>query len=245
MYEAMNIRPQPPGGDGHEFEGSHNAVLPALRILPRSNSVDLVNDPRVFGHNALEKRLTAFRTISIASTFLSAQSSSQMKASLMSHHMTHLQYFGLVLMTCTFILNLFAVIIIMQQIFQVYRLSTSSAMGFDFAKSYYLNPNITVLRHTAVKSFFFSLPIFIMAMACKVFTHLNEKSDNPKKDLVHMIYGITLAVILSSGALLLLCTNRWQMNIFKEKYRAMKEHEQPLIHHMRGHDGRGPLETDV
>jgi len=35
-----------------------------------------------------------------------------------------------------FVLNLFAVTIIMQQVFEVYRLSTSSSVGFDFARSY-------------------------------------------------------------------------------------------------------------
>merc|ERR550514_860704 len=162
-----------------DMAGPHATQVGALGYLPRTESVDLTNDPRMFAHNALEVRLGAFRVISVAAVFMAGQSAGQMKQSLMSKHMTPVNYAGLIFQTLSFVFNLFGVVVILQQIFQTYRLFTASSIGFDLAKSYYLSPNITLMRHLAVKAFLNSLPLFVLAMACKSFGHLRNEDGSP------------------------------------------------------------------
>eukprot|EP00746_Dinoflagellata_sp_MGD_P050881 gnl/MRDRNA2_/MRDRNA2_227407_c0_seq1.p1 gnl/MRDRNA2_/MRDRNA2_227407_c0~~gnl/MRDRNA2_/MRDRNA2_227407_c0_seq1.p1 ORF type:complete len:142 (-),score=17.96 gnl/MRDRNA2_/MRDRNA2_227407_c0_seq1:28-453(-) len=141
-------------------------------------------------------------------------------------------------MTLTFLFNLFALVVLLQQIFQVYRLMTSSSIGFDFAKSYYLNPNITKMRHLAVKAFFASLPMLIFSMALKTFTHLAYKQDR-------LVFGIVLSVFMALFALFIMYTNHVHSTIFKDKYAVMKEHELPLLSHMKIVGGSSHLATDA
>lgn len=237
-YEAIHHDPSQDDPVQSKFLGTHFGNLPMLSVFPRAESVDLTNDPRIFGANALSGRLVAFRTISVACVFLTGLSAAQMKGSLESPVMGPVQFAGLCMMTLTFLFNLFALVVLLQQIFQVYRLMTSSSIGFDFAKSYYLNPNITKLRHIAVKAFFTSLPMLISAMALKSFTHLAYKQKQ-------LIMGIVVGSLMGLWALFVMYTNHVHSKIFKDKYAVMKEHELPLLSHMKIVGGQSHLATDV
>merc|ERR1719265_2835050 len=131
-----------------------------------------------------------------------------MNSSLKTTVMGPFQYVGVVLMAFTFMFNLFALVVLLQQIFQTYRLMTSSSIGHDFAKSYYLNPNITKMRHLAVKAFFVSVPMLITAMGVKAFTHLAYKQDE-------LIFGIIVCSVMGTMALIVVCTNHVHAAIFK------------------------------
>lgn len=233
---------QNPSGLDHEtqmksFRGSHIDPKPILNAFPRAESVDLTNDPRIFGPNSLNARLVAFRAISVACVFLTGLSAAQIKGSLSAEEMGALQYAGLVMMVMTFLLNLLALVILLQQIFQAYRLMTSSAIGFDFAKSYYMNQNITKMRHLAVKCFFFSQPLLIASMAIKAYINLAFKHHDT-------VMGIIEVVVMSAFALLIMFFNKSHGDIFKEKYAVMKLHEKPLLDHMLEVGGRSNLATD-
>merc|ERR1719433_2094069 len=86
------------------------------------------------------------------------------------------QYTGFTIMTITFLLDLFAVVVVVQQLFMTYRLLTAGPSGFEIAKSYYLNPNIVSMRHLAVKSFLYSVPLFIASTGCMVFVFFEKYS---------------------------------------------------------------------
>merc|ERR1711862_966880 len=149
-------------------------------------------------------------------------SSTQMRASLMSKKMGFIQGIGVAIMTLVFCMELFAVVVITQQLFQTYRLMTASSNGFDFAKSYYLSPRVTMYRHAAVKGFFFSLPLFILAMACKVWAHLRQD----------FVLACVLCSMLALASLLIVFVYQDHRNVFLEKFATMEKHNEPLLTHM-------------
>lgn len=169
------------------------------------------------------KRLVAFRTICITACLIAGLSADQLKESLMSQHMGTVQSIGLILQTSVFSMNLFTVVVVTQQIFQTYRLMTASAVGFDFAKSYYLSPRVTFHRHTAIRAFFYSLPLFLLSMTCKVWAHLHTEAK--------VACWVDAGILVFSAALLLYVYQDHR-NIFSEKYAMMMNHQQPLLTHM-------------
>jgi len=139
--------------DEDVFTGKYDSA--GILSLVKSESMDLNNDPRFFHVNVLEKRLTAFKTLSVVAVLMVNLSVGQMFKLSKKGDVTWIQYAGFVSMTIVFLFDLITVIVIVQQLFQTYRLITTGATGFDVAKSYYLNPSIVSMRHNSVRGFFF------------------------------------------------------------------------------------------
>merc|ERR1719277_435161 len=132
--------------------GEHEQLSGPLSALPRSESMDVTNDPRFFSNNVIAKRLGAFQTICVVSVLMVNLSVKQMFALEKKIDITTaagvVQYTGFCLMCIVFLLNLTTVIVLIQQLFMTYRLLTVGPTGFEVAKSYYLNPNIVTMRHS-------------------------------------------------------------------------------------------------
>jgi hypothetical protein len=128
------------------------------------------------------------------------------------------------------------VVVITQQKYQIMRLATSGASGFEIAKSYYLNENIIKLRHVGVKCFTLSLPLFTVAIGLVVF------------DLA-WTYAPYLAVACLAttvvAGLIVLATINMQGKIFLHYYNSAKHFSEPLRQQMdsvnRRNNGRDNL----
>jgi len=204
------------------FEGYHSeSMLPGLRCM-RSDSVEVTNDPRIFLDNILARRLSAFSSIVVAAILVGSVSCSCLLTIEDDNKDNWVKYAGLVGMVTVFLLNLFCVLVITQQYYQVFRLMTAGPMGFEIAKSYYLNVNIATMRHMATQSFFRSIPIFTFSIGCMIFEKLGRK----------WIMSLPLFILLGAMAFTLHMINRKHANIFMEKYTITKAHERPLQMHI-------------
>merc|ERR1719188_625221 len=135
-----------------------------------------------------------------------------------------IQYLGFCCMTTVFLTDLFAVVVVIQQLFMTYRLLTAGPTGFEIAKSYYLNPNIVTMRHMAVKGFLCSLPTFVMSSGCMVYVQFFKAGTG--------YLAIPTFLILVVFTLILIFVNCKHASIFKERYVMAKEHEHPLLSHV-------------
>lgn len=208
------------------YHGEHSDRSPAFFLLPRSESMDLTNDPRFFSNNVITKRLVAFQTISVVSVLMVNLSIKQMfvleKKDMNVHTVNGvIRYTGFALMTVVFLLDLFTVIVIISQLFMTYRLLTAGPTGFEIAKSYYLNPNIVTMRHMAVKGFLWSLPVFVASTGCMVLSSFSSPLEEG------MAWPLVILILLCSLSL------AWVINkhqsIFKERYAVARMHERPLL----------------
>lgn len=204
------------------------ALSPPLAALPRAVSMDVSNDPRFFTESVIAKRLVAFQTIVVVAVLMVNLSVKQMftlkKSIDISTAHGVVQYSGFVLMTTVFLLNLTTVIVLIQQLFQTYRLLTVGPTGFEIAKSYYLNPNIVTMRHMAVKGFFFSLPAFVASSSCMVFVSFSATHEEK--------LSIAVVAMLLIASMLLVFVNMKHTTIFKHTYALARSHQEPLLSHV-------------
>mmetsp|Transcript_2209 Transcript_2209/g.4941 ORF Transcript_2209/g.4941 Transcript_2209/m.4941 type:complete len:221 (-) Transcript_2209:155-817(-) len=216
-----------------------------LRWLPHAESMEVTNDPRFMSDNVIAKRLVAFQTVSVVAVLMVNLSVKQMFLLEKNVHLNVVgvvQYTGFTIMTIVFLMDLFAVIVVVQQLFMTYRLLTAGPSGFEIAKSYYLNPNIVTMRHMAVKGFLCSLPLFVASTGCMVFV-VFTKAGNP-------VLAIPTFALLAIASAALCFVNMKHSSIFKERYMLAKAHEQPLLSHVdaiasRSQSGGSFLGVDV
>mmetsp|Transcript_60031 Transcript_60031/g.130198 ORF Transcript_60031/g.130198 Transcript_60031/m.130198 type:complete len:239 (+) Transcript_60031:43-759(+) len=208
--------------DWAEFEGNESTnILPGLGFF-RSDSVEVTNDPRIFLDNVLSRRLGAFETVVVASVLVASVSCSTLIV-MEEKKESWTEYVGLVGMTVVFVMNLFCVLVITQQYYQIFRLMTAGPTGFEISKSYYLNKNVATLRHMSTNAFFKSIPIFVGSIGIMVFQKLRTR----------WLVSIPVLVVILTVAVLLHIVNRKHASIFYEKYILTKRHEAPLMGHLR------------
>jgi len=229
QYQPMTLQPPMPRPPlATNFEGEHSMMSEHLAWLPRSESMEVTNDPRFMSNNVISKRLLAFQTISVVAVLMVNLSVKQMFLLQKDVHLDTIvgwvQYSGFIIMTVVFLMDLFAVIVVVQQLFMTYRLLTAGPTGFEVAKSYYLNPNMVTMRHLAVKSFLCSLPLFTASTGCMVYVVFSHAH------CAHL--AIPAFVLLGAGTAALCFVNMKHSSIFKERYMLAKAHEQPLLSHV-------------
>merc|ERR1712151_514699 len=69
-------------------------------------------------------------------------------------------------------LNLFCTVVVIQQTYLTNRLATGSSLGFEMAKSMYLNNTFVALRHLATSCFYRSIPVFLASTALMLHGHI-------------------------------------------------------------------------
>jgi hypothetical protein len=142
----------------------------AFMCFPRSYTADLTNDPRMFMGNVINKRLEAFQTIVVAAILLASNSLTYLfdVDVNMNKWKIGFGYMSTALLSVVFVANMFAVLVLTMQFYQVFRLMTCGPTGFEASKDYYTTPTLMEMRHTAVRIFTFSLPIFLLGIGFKV-----------------------------------------------------------------------------
>jgi hypothetical protein len=214
-----------------EFHGEHHEGIPLLKSLMRCESMEVLNDPRVFADNVLMKRLDAFHVIGICAILMSTLSAGQMVAMETTDFdgiRGGIRYIAFWAMTIGFAANLMSGLIITVQLFHMTRLITAGSTGYELAKSYYLNKNILMLRHMAAKLFFFTTPVFLMSTALTIYVKLGGRFNLKLSAPVS-------AVMLLSGMFFAFVLHK-HVSIFNERYKFAKVHDLPLMHHLRSAD---------
>lgn len=136
-------------------------------MLPRSESMELVNDPRFFLGSVVEKRLLAFQGLTVLGTLFVSSSIMQMfvlkKNMNLGELLGWLQLVGFVCHMLVCFLLVTAVSVYVQQTFYIYRLLTAGPTGFEQASLFYLNESITGWRHFAMNGMLSGIPGFMLA----------------------------------------------------------------------------------
>lgn len=212
----------------HHELNAHSTISGILSVFPRSDSMDVTNDPRFFTESVIAKRLAAFQSVTVCATLMVTLSVKQMfmleKNIDVQTVRGVVQYTGFCLMVIVFLMNLTAVVVLIQQLFMTYRLLTAGPTGFEIAKSYYLNANIVTFRHAAVKGFFFSLPLFVASSGCMVWESFDSSGTSE--------LAVPVVIFLGIMACLLCTMNGKHQSIFKAKYNMAKVHDEPLLNHL-------------
>jgi hypothetical protein len=145
----------------------------------RSESMDITNDPRFFAGNVMDKRLGAFKSMTLFSSIMFGTALHQCFALKkdMDFSKSHdfvgniavWQTVSFFLALCIAIQCLLSLYIIAQQLFYTYRLMTAGSLGFDLAAVFYLTRTITMWRHLAIKMLFNGMLKFLILVGIQLF----------------------------------------------------------------------------
>lgn len=223
-----------------------------------SESMDLSNDPRFMGDTILDKRLTAFTALSLIASITSGAACDNffpfLKVAVQYKDLHHpwillrfcMQLLGFGLMTMVLFLNVIATMVFGLQFYYIYRLMTSGPIGFESARGYYKEPELTKYRQTAALGFILGLPMFVMGLGCMMYVRV-ESAVKDNDQVAHSL-SLGIFVCFTTMAICLLRISIAHHTLFTKKYRQGISGLRPLLQEMeptprnltpRGHSPRG------
>jgi hypothetical protein len=157
----------------------NNWLWKAASSMARIESMDITNDPRFFAGNVMEKRLSAFKSLTLVSSIMFGTALKQcfvLKKDMNFDQVEPLvgnlamwQIIAFFLGLMVAIQCLLSLYIIAQQLFYTYRLITAGSLGFDLAAVFYLTRTITMWRHLAIKMLYNGMLKFLILVAIQLF----------------------------------------------------------------------------
>mmetsp|Transcript_52646 Transcript_52646/g.122541 ORF Transcript_52646/g.122541 Transcript_52646/m.122541 type:complete len:288 (-) Transcript_52646:12-875(-) len=160
-------------------------------------SMELYNDPRFFNDNVIDKRLTAFTALSIVSSLMAGAACDNFFPFLdrnmgilgaASPIRSVLQLVGFGLMCMVLFLNVVASMVFGVQFYFTYRLMTSGPVGFESARAFYLDSNMTFWRQFSAKALIWGMPMFVLSIGCMLFVKFDERNaDLPIRAWVTLV----------------------------------------------------------
>jgi hypothetical protein len=175
--------------------------------LAQAESMDMTNDPRFFAKNIMDKRLAAFKILSIVSALMFGTSLGQcfsMKKNFDFEKWDPLVGSIAVWQIISFFLSLLlafvcllALYIIAHQLFYTYRLMTAGPSGFEQAAIFYLTRGMTMWRHAAIKMLFYGLLLFLVTVGMQLFVlfYKDALSATSKKNtqmVMNLDHGVSV-----------------------------------------------------
>jgi len=157
-----------------------DAMTPGwLEPFVRSESMDLVNDPRYFSGNVIDKRLGALGKITVVSSLMLGTSFGQMFSLKKDMDFGELefgwlpigwiQFLSFLLQMCVTFVCMTTIYVLVHQTFFTLRLMTAGPHGFEQASMFYLNRQMCMWRRLAVNSLFNGLIVYLLATGLLVF----------------------------------------------------------------------------
>lgn len=159
----------------------------ATRIV-RAESMNISNDPRFFAANVMDKRLAAFKTLTIVNGLMFGTALGQcfaLKKDMDFGKIEPLvgcvalwQLVSFLMAVAIAIMCLLSLYIIAHQLFYTFRLMTAGPSGFDQAAIFYLTRSITMWRHLSIKFLFNGLLLFLVAMSIQLAVKFYKDADH-------------------------------------------------------------------
>jgi hypothetical protein len=230
------------GSQGTAFAGNFEEPSGLTEFMEasgvvRSDSMDVVNDPRFFQDNVINYRLAAFGGLSVVSSLLVQNCMDQlfemdknMQIFTQNHRIFHpngiLQLVAFLLLIVILWCNMLATYVGVAQPYHTIRLMTAGPTGFDTAATYYLNRNIVTFRHMAIRCMLLSLPLYIFQMAIRLVVKFDRQTiASPKMPqttpIESRIEGIAFCVIMCLFAAGLWWIHLKHFAIFRDRYNCM------------------------
>lgn len=170
-------------------------------MFGRQTSMDIQNDPRFFAGNVMDKRLGAFKGLTLVSSIMFGTAVKQVfalkkdmdfsKHNDLAGNIAIWQTVGFFLSLAVAIQCLLSLYIIAQQLFYTYRLMTAGPLGFDLAAVFYLTRTITMWRHAAIKLLFNGMLKFLVLVGIQLFvSFINDAAAVKAKHDVEMVVNM-------------------------------------------------------
>lgn len=155
--------------------------------VERAESMDVQNDPRFFATNIMDKRLGAFKSLTLVSSLMFGTSmgmcfkvKKSMDFSKWEPFVGYIAYWELAGFLISFVVAamcLISLYVISHQLFFCYRLKTSGVMGYEQATIFYLTRVIVVWRHVAMFCLFNGLWLFVLLIGIQFFISFYKDAD--------------------------------------------------------------------
>jgi hypothetical protein len=206
---------QNPLASTHEYDDGdwmvNNWLWKQATHLARAESMDVTNDPRFFAGNVMDKRLTAFKSLTLVSSIMFGTALSQCfalkkdmdfsKVEPLVGNLAMWQIIAFFLALAVAIQCLLSLYIIAQQLFYVYRLMTAGSLGFDLAAIFYLTRTITMWRHLAIKLLFNGMLKFLVLVGIQLFvTFYMDASAVKSKHEAEMVVNMANLTVMGHTA---------------------------------------------
>lgn len=193
--------------DVSSYDEDPDTITTFVTALERDNSMDLVNDPRFFNGNVIEKRLVAFTGLNVTATWVLALSVKQLYALKKDFDLGSLvgvlQISSFIVMAGTAFSLIIAVFVQSNQLYYVHRLMTAGPTGFEQASLYYLNKTITRWRHLSVRCLFMGLQFFMVGSGSILAVKFIKDPSHDKS--VKTTHDMTLPYILAGVVFAAFC----------------------------------------
>lgn len=201
-----------------------DAVTGAFTYYERAESMDLINDPRFFNGNVIEKRLTAFMGLNVLGMFALSHCLSMAfslkKDFVLSTFEGCFQMFSFCIMAVTSFMLIVAIFVQTNQVYYVHRLLTAGPTGFEQASLFYLNSTMTKWRHFSMKSLMLGLMGYMLtAGAILSVKFVKDAEGKVEKKELNLTNHIIIAILVFAAFLLcaLLLLHIW--HVHRECYR--------------------------
>jgi hypothetical protein len=167
--------------------------------VERENSMDLVNDPRFFQANVIEKRLLAFSGLSVVASLLLGSSVNILftlkKDVSLNTPLGYCQLLSFCILSITAFSLATATFVQIQQVFYTYRLLTAGNSGFEQASLFYLNSTIVTWRHFAMRWMLRGLIFYMLGSGALVGVKFYKDAEDADKHAL----AIKMVAILQQG----------------------------------------------
>lgn len=199
----------------------------------RHGTADVVNDPRFYLRNVLDKRLASFEGVAIVTSIIAAEAVKQCfelpaDFELVGplYHVVIFAIIGFSFMICVLYLAFLATSVLSLQLFFIIRLMTAGPTGFDKAASFYKDTRMFEYRERAIFGVKWSIVLFFVStgfmLYVKIYTegaarHTVERDEEEGRPLHKVLSIACLFVFLVLGASLLILV-RTHQRVFDECY---------------------------
>lgn len=208
-----------------------------------TSSMPMVNDPRFFEGNIIDKRLLAIAMLATVSGLMVGSAMDNCFSLEKDYHLNTLdgwlQLFMFLLMSVVLFANIGAVYIGVAQPYHVYRLTSGGPLGYEMAAYYYLNADVAYYRHLSVKLMLGSLPVYVFAMGVRM--QISWDRESPDFEQASGWILPTIGEVSLLGLLVCICWCgagfgllhlHWKLQeVFSSSYLRMAETSMPMLSH--------------
>lgn len=203
--------------------------------LEREGTAELVNDPRFYRENVLEKRLVAFEALAIITQVMSEEACKQCfelskEYIFRADHpgIAIMQAIGFSLMVSVMFMSTVATAVLSLQLFFTIRLITAGPTGFDKAARFYADKRLWRWRERGIFGVKYCLSTFILSTGfmlwVKFYTEgMPEDKESSHRMIKHgsLVGGSIVFFVLASMSACIVYLVRIHQQIFDESYTSV------------------------
>jgi len=166
-----------------------------MQHIHRAQSMELVNDPRFFHPNVVDKRLIAIISLvvinalmlgtSLTLLFLLNKKGTQMDGSIWCFVIATTHITGFWGLSAVALASLMGAYTICQQLYHIYRLMTVGPTGIEAAGMYYLEKSVVLWRHGAVNLLLNGMVGFVFSTGLVLFNKIIADGNTMSQCFVH------------------------------------------------------------